>query len=369
MCPSCGKLVGLDRVCPYCGKDTASVAARVGRLGRGRGGIGVTVGLVVANLLVYLLIVLVGGQQPAEGGMELFVPDGATLLRLGLQDPALVAAGEWWRLVMPIFLHLGLLHLVMNTMVLWVTGRQLEADIGAPAFFFMYIAAGIIGFAASQVMGIGGGGASGAVAGILGCTIVKRRISDGDFRNPVTQQAIQLVVLNALFGLMIAKVNNVAHLGGFLTGAALGAGLGFWEGRAWARKMWLAGAGVAGALVIAATALMLMWEMPLRYRDGATFKLLANRAFSCVQPIERSILRDDTTIAPADAESALRCLKDIGPLEPELDRAFDTFVAGLQRSYDGRVGGSLSGERAGIEGVKAGLAELEAWLRENTVRR
>ncbi len=351
-------------------RHEGSVAAHVGRIeARAGGGVRVTIGFVVANLLVYLLIVLVGGQQPAAGGMELLVPDGATLMRLGLQDPDLVAAGEWWRLVMPIFLHLGLLHLVMNTLVLWVTGRQLESDIGSPAFFFMYIAAGVVGFAASQVMGIGGGGASGAVAGILGCTIVKHRISDGDFRNPVTRQAIQLVVLNALFGLIVAKVNNVAHLGGFLTGAALGAGFALWEGRAWARKLWLAGAGLAGAVVIAATAMMLMWEMPLRYQDPATFKLLANRAFSCVQPVESSLVKTDTSLAPAVAENALRCLKDIGPLEPELDRAFGIFVKGLQRSYEGRIGGSLSDERAGVEGVKAGLAALEAWLRENTVRR
>ncbi len=109
----------------------------------------------------------------------------------------------------------------------------------------MYIAAGV-GICRLQVMGIGGGGASGAVAGILGCTIVKRRISDGDFRNPVTQQAIQLVVLNALFGPHRLKANTAAHLGGFLTGAALGAGFALWEGRAWARKLWLAGAGLAG---------------------------------------------------------------------------------------------------------------------------
>ena len=366
MCPSCGKLIGLDRVCPYCGKDTSSVSVRVGRLGTTRGGIGVTVGFVVANLLVYLLIVLVGGQQPAEGGMELLVPDRLTLVRLGLQIPALVAEGEWWRIVMPIFLHLGLLHLVMNTLVLWVTGRQLEADIGSAAFFFMYIAAGIVGFVASQGVGIGGGGASGAVAGILGATIVKRRISDGNFRDPVTQQAIQLVVLNALFGLIVAKVNNVAHLGGLLTGAAMGVGFGLWQGRDWARKLWLAGAAAMGAIVIAATVMMLLWEVPPGLFDPSARDVRANQALSCVRGVAVALDGTATTIASRDAEDAMRCLDAVGPVEPELDRALAMLRTGLQRAYDGRTSGSLTGERDGLERINDGLSAIVRWHRVNS---
>ncbi len=365
MCPSCGKLVGLDRVCPYCGKDTGSVAARVGRLGRaGRGGHAVTIGLVVANLLVYLLIIAVGGQEPAEGGLEILVPDRLTLVRLGLQVPPLVSEyGEWWRIVMPIFLHLGLLHLVMNTLVLWVTGRHLEADIGGTAFFFMYITAGVVGFVASQFAGIGGGGASGAVAGVLGATIVKRRLSDGHFRDPVTQQAIQLVVLNALFGLFVSKVNNVAHLGGLLTGAGLGVALALWQGRAFARKLWLAGAAIAAAVVLAAVVAMLRWEAPPGLFDPSSRDVRARAVMSCARDVAMALDQGASTIAPEVAERAIQCINEVGPVEPELDRAMATLRDGLRRAADGRRGGSLAGEREGLVRIGEGLDLAIKWWR------
>lgn len=361
MCPRCGKLVGLDRTCPYCGADTSSIVVRARRIGAQRGGHAVTIGLVVANLLAYLLVILVGGQQPAEGGLELFVPDRVTLVRLGLQVPVLVSEGEWWRLVMPIFLHLGLLHLVMNTLVLWVTGRQIESDIGSFAFFFMYIAAGLVGFVASQFMQIPGGGASGAVAGILGCTIVKRRISDGHFRDPVTQQAIQLVVLNALFGLLVSRVNNVAHLGGLLTGAALGAGFALWEGRRWASRLWLGGAVLAGAIVVASVVAMLRWEPPPGFFDPSGRQARAMQALSCARDVAMALDDSLTTIAPSDADAAMRCIDAVGPVEPELDRAMATLRSGLQRAYEGRTGGSLTTEREGMTRIGEGLEALMRW--------
>ena len=367
MCPRCRKLVGLDRICPYCGADTSSLVNRARQVGGGIGSHGhaVTIGLVVANLLAYLLIVLVGGQQPAEGGMELFVPDRVTLVRLGLQVPVLVSEGEWWRLVMPIFLHLGLLHLAMNTLVLWVTGRQIESDIGSFAFFFMYIASGIVGFVASQFMEIPGGGASGAVAGILGCTIVKRRISDGHFRDPVTQQAIQLVVLNALFGLIVARVNNVAHLGGLLTGAGLGAAYGLWQGRRWASRLWLGGAIASALVVVLSVVAMLRWEPPPGFFDPADRRVRAAQALSCAREVAMALDNELTTIAPKDAEAAMRCIDAVGPIEPELDRAMATLRSGLQRAYEGRTGGSVGGEREGMMRIGEGLEALMRWHKVN----
>lgn len=363
MCPRCGKLVGLDRVCPYCGADTGSVGARVQRLSAGArgGGHAVTIGLVLANVLVYLLIVMIGGQQPAQGGLEIMTPDGDTLIRLGLHVPPLVAEGEWWRLVMPVFLHLGLLHIVMNTLVLWVTGRHLEADIGSAAFFFMYIAAGVLGFALSQIAGLGGGGASGAVAGILGCTIVKRRISDGNFRHPVTQQAIQLVVLNAIFGLAVARVNNVAHLGGLLTGAGLGIAYGLWERKAWAPRVWLAGALAMGALVVAAVVSMLTWEAPPGLLDRSSRRARAQEVIRCVQPLAAT-LDKRATIDPPEASEAMRCLDRAGPVEPDLDRAVAVLRSGLARSRDALMTGSVGGDREGMARINEGLEGIVRWI-------
>ncbi len=89
-------------------------------------------------------------------------------------DPALVSAGEVWRLLTSVFLHGGLLHLVLNMFVLYWTGSRLEARYGGTEFLLFYLTAGLfasgVNFAA-QAAGMTapnpGLGASGAVTAVL----------------------------------------------------------------------------------------------------------------------------------------------------------------------------------------------------------
>lgn len=365
MCPSCGKLAGIGERCPYCGTSLGGVVNAVRTAARStatRGGHRVTLGLVIANVLVYFLVVMVGGQELAEGGMEILVPNQLTLTRLGLQDPALVEAGEWWRLVMPIFLHLGILHIVMNTLVLWVTGRWLEEDIGGWAFFFMYIAAGVAGFALSQVVGLGGGGASGAVAGILGCTIVKRRLSDGNFRAPVTAQAIQLVVLNGIFGLMVSKVNNYAHLGGLLTGAALGVVIWWAESKRFGARLWLGAGLAAGAVVVASVVMMLRWEMPSDVAMKPQRELRTKAAITCFNDMQRG-RTGAFGIGRAAAERGLACFRAIEPVDPEFDRALGIIQSGLQQVLRAQREASMEDDREGNRRIDEGARAFLQWGR------
>lgn len=358
MCPSCGKLMGLERVCPFCGADSGSLGSKAraiaNRSGRG-GGHAVTSVLVVVNLALYLIVVMIGGQQPAEGGMEILSPDRTVLLRLGLQVPELVAMGEWWRLVMPIFLHLGLLHLAMNTLVLWLTGRHLEADLGPARFFAMYMAAGIVGFIFSQFADIGGGGASGAVAGILGCTIVYRRLSDGNFRHPVTAMAIQLVVLNAVFGMIVSKVNNVAHLAGLLTGALLGLAFALTEARRVAARVWLVLALALGGVTLAAVGMTIANQPP-------EWRAEVRRAINCHDLARTAADPMNQTVAPGPALEALRCLERVGPMNEEGDHWVGLMRQGLSKAREGRLGGARRAEVQGFAELHEGLIGFKRWV-------
>lgn len=355
MCVSCGKLMGVERVCPYCGADSRAVVARVRTLAKGAGsGHVVTSGLVLLNLALFALAVLLGGSEPAEGGLEILRPDGGVMLRLGLQHPELVAMGEWWRLIMPVFLHLGLLHLVMNTLVLWLTGRSLERDIGGPAFFTLYMTAGIVGFVASQFADIGGGGASGAVAGLLGATIVYRRLSDGSFSHPVTQMAIQLVVINAIFGIAVSKVNNVAHLAGFLSGAALGLPLAMFEGKRIAGRMWWGFAGVLGAVTVAALVMTILHQPP-------AWRGEVQRAKLCHGQAREAADLENQTVTPGPALQAIRCLEKIGPMDETGDRWVGLIRSGLVKARSGRLDGSRKAEVDGVAMLFDGLLGFKRW--------
>ena len=48
-----------------------------------------------------------------------------------MKDNALIVKGQWWRFVTPVFIHIGLLHLVFNSYALWIVGPQVEKLYGA----------------------------------------------------------------------------------------------------------------------------------------------------------------------------------------------------------------------------------------------
>jgi membrane associated rhomboid family serine protease len=214
--------MGVVRVCPYCGADSAAVVQRLKRAfaSSGSDGLGVTQALITVNLFLFVAAIVVGGTS-AGGGFDFFTPNIEVLFRLGLQENHAVDAGQWWRLFLMMFLHLGLLHVAFNCYILYYCGRLLEDEFGGRLLFFVYIVSGLAGSVASYFFNIGGGGASGAVFGLLGAIVTRRRLVDGNFRHPLTQQLLYLLGINVVFGLAMPGINNAAHGGGFLAGAAL----------------------------------------------------------------------------------------------------------------------------------------------------
>jgi rhomboid protease GluP len=157
------------------------------------------------------------------------------------QVNAWVSQGEYWRLVASLFLHFGILHLVINALMLWVIGREVEALYGSVRFVTIYFLSGLFGNVAFYCLGgpfVPSAGASGAVFGIIGAEIafyyLNRRLLGG-----FSQQRLRtLSVLVAIFlvsGFTAAGINHVAHIGGLISGLLLGLALAprysvRWEG-------------------------------------------------------------------------------------------------------------------------------------------
>ena len=70
----------------------------------------------------------------------------STLIKYGAKVNSLIYEGEWWRFITPVFLHIGFLHLVMNTLALYFLGPTVERMYGNIRFLFIYLFAGITGF-------------------------------------------------------------------------------------------------------------------------------------------------------------------------------------------------------------------------------
>ena len=176
-----------------------------------------TVFLVVANLAVAGVMWLMYRSTSDLGALVLF----------GGNVKTATTSGEPWRLVSYMFVHVGLLHLLVNAYGLWVLGKISEQLFGWGRFLAIYVASGIAGGLASTYLGAPGisAGASGAVFGLLGATLVELGIHRKTYSARWTGSMIGLLLLlcgaNIVVGFVYPIIDQAAHLGGLGAGAVL----------------------------------------------------------------------------------------------------------------------------------------------------
>lgn len=133
-----------------------------------------------------------------------------------------IVHGQWWRLVAPLFLHGGLLHLGFNMYALYVLGPGLERLMGRWAFALLYFVSGYTGVVVSFALDTSPSlGASTAIFGLIGAYIViyyQNRDVFGPAANAVLRNAILLALVNLAFGASVPQVDNWGHVGGLLGG-------------------------------------------------------------------------------------------------------------------------------------------------------
>ena len=191
-----------------------------------------------ANVFVFLLMHLAGGTE-----------DFDVLRAYGAKINSLIDAGEWWRFVTPVFLHIGWLHLFVNMYSLFMLGPYVERLYGSARFVFFWIVTGVAGVVASYFASSVGGqpgflgrflfrggdgpmaGASGALFGLVGVLFVfgikfRHELPEG-FKRAFGFGMLPTILLNLAIGYTIPFIDNAAHLGGFFAGAALAAVVGY----------------------------------------------------------------------------------------------------------------------------------------------
>ncbi|MBI4167102.1 MAG: rhomboid family intramembrane serine protease [Acidobacteria bacterium] len=225
MCPECRALIDRDvSPCPLCGARIRSSRSQARILG-GLLPLPSTASsaIVAATIALYALSWFLT-QKSAEPGevTSLGEIDGRVLIRLGAKFGPLIMAGEWWRLVTPIFLHAGLLHIGMNLWCLFDLGPTVESLFSTSKFIFFYFITGVIGFVFSFVWSPYGTsiGASGAILGLIG-VLLGATYHHGTIGREYRSQLWRWLILIAVLGLFSAT-DNAAHLGGLVSGAVLG---------------------------------------------------------------------------------------------------------------------------------------------------
>lgn len=166
-------------------------------------------------MIVWIFLELSGGSQNV-----------VVLLRFGAKYGPAIADGEYWRLLTAVFIHIGLFHLVANSIGLLVFGGMVEKAYGIRSFLVIYLVAGIFGNLASYAAGpTVSAGASGAVFGIVGAFgtyLLANRAVLGELARRSLWGVAVIITINIVFGLSVGGVDNWAHLGGLLSGALIG---------------------------------------------------------------------------------------------------------------------------------------------------
>lgn len=215
----------------------------------------VTLALIAVNVVVFAAM--------AAAGAGILESNPAVHVRWGSNLTPVTVDGEWWRLGTSMFLHFGIVHLLVNMWVLYVNGRLVERMFGSVRYLVLYLFAGLLGSLASTAWhpATNSAGASGAIFGVIGGMMAffvskKSRVPREVLQAQGRSIAV-FAVYNIAFGLAYPGIDNAAHLGGavggFLVGLVLARPLTP-EARAEPRVLHVAGVAVAAAFVLYASA-------------------------------------------------------------------------------------------------------------------
>lgn len=154
-------------------------------------------------------------------------PTTAVMDKLGAKDDvAIFEEGEWWRVVACNWLHVGLIHLLLNMLAVGSLGCALERRFGFWRVGLLYVLSGLFGTLCSVLFlpGVLSLGASASVFGLVGATwadVILNYLARGTTRGAGLCQLLFLTALNLAIGLT-PWVDNFMHLGGLVCGLVVG---------------------------------------------------------------------------------------------------------------------------------------------------
>src|ERR1041384_102100 len=163
---------------------------------------------------------------------------GLGVTEWGVNYGPLTLSGEYWRLFTPPLLHGGIFHIAVNMWCLWSLGRLSERLFGKWQTLAIYMVTGVGGALLSIASNPNHAelGASGAVFGIVGAVMAGVKYGDLNIsvgeKRAIFSSAVSFAVLNFVLGFsaignsVFGRVDNMCHLGGFVTGLLIGLPLG-----------------------------------------------------------------------------------------------------------------------------------------------
>ena len=237
VCPGCGALVGVkDPSCYMCGRANPGLFGFAPALRQLSAHFGFAEFVIAVSSALYVISLLLSGSemQVSGGGMSFLAPSPTAIQILGASGayPVFVRSA-WWTLLSASWLHGSFLHILFNMMWVRDLGAAMVDIIGTPRTIILYVVSGAVGFLLSSVLPLspiripflGGApltlGASASIFGLLGALVHYGRKSGSSY---TYTQAMRYAVILFLMGVVMpGRVDNSAHLGGFIGGYLMSA--------------------------------------------------------------------------------------------------------------------------------------------------
>jgi membrane associated rhomboid family serine protease len=167
---------------------------------------------------------LVGGNTPLMDRLGVIgkCRVGGTDFNPIYQACGIAHDNEYYRLFTAMFMHFGILHLLLNMYALWVLGRALEQMLGPGRFLGLYLVAGLGGNVAAYLFQPTAlsAGASTAIFGLFAALFLALRKMGLN-----ASAVLPVIIINLVFTLLVPGISIAGHVGGLITGALAGAGV------------------------------------------------------------------------------------------------------------------------------------------------
>lgn len=171
--------------------------------------------LVFANIIMFLISVMLN----MKAGAGILDIDLSVLYKLGGLVNISLIGNDFYRFITNIFLHGGLTHIIFNMYALIALGPTVEMIYGRRNFFIIYFTAGIGGgFLTSFTLQGIAIGASGAIFGLLGATLVFAYRAKNAIGKSFLFNILSVIAVNIIIGITIPNISNTAHMTGLIIG-------------------------------------------------------------------------------------------------------------------------------------------------------
>jgi len=178
--------------------------------------------VLLLNFLIFILMLITG--------VDIYRPEVIDIVNWGGNAKNLtLEQGQYWRLLTSIFVHIGITHILMNSLGFLFAAALLEHNLGRKFFLFVYLSTGILASITSALWNerMVSAGASGAIFGLYGFLLAKL-ISANEQQRKMNEGLIATILIYVLYNLIMGltgNIDNAAHIGGLIAGIVLGVAL------------------------------------------------------------------------------------------------------------------------------------------------